>query len=297
MSHRVTRLAWEYPIGGAAKLALMALADWADDQGERLYPSMSAIAGRMCCSVDHARRAVHALIDLGVLHVVGNATGGAPGSTRRYRIDVDRLTTGVDARGTPCIDATPTPGADASPTAGTESRTGTESRAGAGAADGLHRRGRRLAPVQANPLLAVNNRERSDSERAKTSPTREGALSARLRAAGVRITPMHPTLLAWIDAGVTDEQIDEALQRAIDRKGDQAIPAGYLDPIVRDVMNPPERPEGRPKRNGGAWWADERSTIAKGRELGIEARPGEDMPNFQQRIRDAIARNGSARNG
>lgn len=118
--------------------------------------------------------------------------------------------------------------------------------------------------------------------------TREVAATVMLRALGVKVTAMNAYLHQWLQAGATDEQLRDAVERARLSKPDGEIPAKYLDPIVREVMNPPDIPPDRQKRGGGAWWHDERSTIAKGRELGIEARPGEDMPNFQQRIREAI---------
>lgn len=36
------------------------------------------------------------------------------------------------------------------------------------------------------------------------------------------------------------------------------------------------------------WWRTERGVLEKGAELGLQARPGEDMAQFKQRIVDAI---------
>lgn len=145
MSLKVIRLAWHCPVGGAKKLALIAMADWADDQGGRLYPSIAAIARRMGASNDHARRTVHKLIRLGFIEVVGNENGGPPGTTRRYQINIERLTAGAGARGRGCAESNPTPRAESSPTACTR------------AGDGLHPRRRRLAPAQANPLITTSS--------------------------------------------------------------------------------------------------------------------------------------------
>lgn len=71
------------------------------------------------------------------------------------------------------------------------------------------------------------------------APTRRGAVCAALRASGIDVTPANPYLLAWVEAGVTDEQIAEATARARDRKPPpERIPAAYLDAIIRDVMSP-----------------------------------------------------------
>jgi hypothetical protein len=127
MSLAVSKQVWEHfnEEGGNVKLALLCLADHADDEGNA-YPSMARIARKLACSESQARRAVHRLIDLGVLQVMGNAAGGAPGTCRKYRIDLQRLTAGMDA--TPSAGDTPTPSADATPpvqeTGSTDAREG-----------------------------------------------------------------------------------------------------------------------------------------------------------------------------
>ncbi len=114
MSVKVSQAVWaNFREGGNLKLTLLALADWADESGDKIYPSMSTIAAKVCCSEDQARRMVHALIKRGLVAVVGNEHGGAPGSSRKYRINLDPLTAGADATPTPCTGASPTAGADA----------------------------------------------------------------------------------------------------------------------------------------------------------------------------------------
>lgn len=109
MSVRVLSLVWDnYPGGGSELLALLALADWSDDEG-RCWPSIPSVARKVRLSPDQARRVVHRLIESDYLSVTAGKTGG--GSSRRYQIRLDRLT--------PCADATPSGGArgsaDASP--------------------------------------------------------------------------------------------------------------------------------------------------------------------------------------
>lgn len=101
MSTKVSSLVWKgYPNGGSELIVLLALADWADEQGGRLYPSIRAIASKTHLSESQARRVVHGLINDEFVMVIGNQTGGAPGSTRNYRVNIEKLRA--------CMDATPT---------------------------------------------------------------------------------------------------------------------------------------------------------------------------------------------
>lgn len=91
MSVKILSMVWEgYPGGGSELLALLALADWSDDQG-RCYPSMSAIADKTRLSRSQAQRVVHNLIGAGFVSVEGNENGGRPGSTRRYLINLQHM--------------------------------------------------------------------------------------------------------------------------------------------------------------------------------------------------------------
>lgn len=91
MSVKVSSLIWsQFPSGGHELLAMLALADWANDQGE-CYPSMSTIAARLRVSRSQAQRTVHTLIAAGMVEVIGNHAGGSPGASRRYRINLAAL--------------------------------------------------------------------------------------------------------------------------------------------------------------------------------------------------------------
>lgn len=106
MAVRVLSMVWDgYPGGGSDLLAILALADWSDDDG-RCWPSMAAIARKTRLSRSQAQRIVHQLIDDGFLSVTGNETGGAPGSTRQYQINLPKLTGRTDATPTGRMDAT-----------------------------------------------------------------------------------------------------------------------------------------------------------------------------------------------
>lgn len=104
--------------GGAAKLVMLVLANWCDDRGLNLYPSIAAVADKACLSVSQARRVIHRLIEDGFLEVVGNHSGGAQHATRRYRVVIEQLLSPSlevihtpSAGATPRMDATPRMGA------------------------------------------------------------------------------------------------------------------------------------------------------------------------------------------
>lgn len=83
---------WDgFPGGGSELLALLALADWSDDNG-RCYPAMSSIAKKIRLKERQAQRVIHQLVADGFVQVVGNEFGGAPGTSRQYRLILSRLT-------------------------------------------------------------------------------------------------------------------------------------------------------------------------------------------------------------
>lgn len=110
MSVRAISKVWDgFPgAGGSELLTMLALADWADDTGN-CWPSMHAIAQKARLSRSQAQRVVHRLIEDGFLQVTGNYAGGAPGMTRRYRINFDAMTGRTGA--TDSADATGGPAA------------------------------------------------------------------------------------------------------------------------------------------------------------------------------------------
>lgn len=85
-------MVWDaFPASGSQLLAMLAMADWCDDRGGSLYPSMQSVADKIRVSEKQARRLIKELVDQGFLAVVGNEHGGAPGTTKHFRVNVDRL--------------------------------------------------------------------------------------------------------------------------------------------------------------------------------------------------------------
>ncbi len=91
----MTRVWDGFPAGGPELLALLALADWCDDEGN-CWPSVARVSERLRVSRSQAQRILHSLVDKGFVAVTANANGGAPGTTRRYRIELGRMTGRMD---------------------------------------------------------------------------------------------------------------------------------------------------------------------------------------------------------
>lgn len=92
MSIKVMSYVWDgFPGSGSELLAMLAMADWCDDKGGSLYPSMKAIGDKIRLGEKQARRIVHSFEKAGFLKVTGNAHGGAPGATKQFRLNVEKL--------------------------------------------------------------------------------------------------------------------------------------------------------------------------------------------------------------
>ena len=109
-----------------------------------------------------------------------------------------------------------------------------------------------------------------------------------LRAQGMRLNSSDPNVLSWADRGATDEQIVEAYEIAVSRRSERGDPSpintGYIDKILGDVLAPKQA-----KRKEPPWWSSRQSIEAKGRELGMTARSGEDWDSFKARIQQRIS--------
>jgi hypothetical protein len=88
------------------KLVLLALADYGDDRGGNIFPSMSALAAKCGVTRSQAQRHVRALEVEGLVRVVANASGGKPGATPHYRLDLDQVVHTARTSETGSADAT-----------------------------------------------------------------------------------------------------------------------------------------------------------------------------------------------
>jgi hypothetical protein len=89
MSVKVSALCWQIPLPIADKLVLLRLADYADNDGGKIFPSVATVAHFCGVSERAVQYILKKLTDDGLLFVVGNATGGR-GKTRHYAIDLER---------------------------------------------------------------------------------------------------------------------------------------------------------------------------------------------------------------
>lgn len=89
MSIRLMSAVWTMPLPPAHKLVLLALSDWADDQGGQCWPSLEKIAARASISARQAQRHMRTLEVGGWLAVASNHRGGH--QSRRYQVNAPRI--------------------------------------------------------------------------------------------------------------------------------------------------------------------------------------------------------------
>lgn len=89
MSIKLMTAIWEMRISTGPKLVFLALADWADDEGARCFPSIARIAERASISPRQAQRYMRTLESEGWISIVGNYHGGR--ESRRYQLHASRV--------------------------------------------------------------------------------------------------------------------------------------------------------------------------------------------------------------
>lgn len=96
----MTKVIQRAPVAGSKFTCMLVMANWCNDDGESLYPSMDLLAEAMRVSRSQAKRILRSLMPQQPddeasgdwwFRVVGNENGGAPGMTRRYEMNVARL--------------------------------------------------------------------------------------------------------------------------------------------------------------------------------------------------------------
>lgn len=84
MSIKLMTWVWDNsPYQNDALLIHLALADWANDDGE-CWPKQTSIAKKARCSVEHVRRVTKRMQQEGYLEIVSVSKG--PGSSHRYQL-------------------------------------------------------------------------------------------------------------------------------------------------------------------------------------------------------------------
>ena len=93
MSIQVITLVWKkFPDGGAKLLTMLALADWASDDGTRIYPGMDTLAAKIRMSERQTHRIVKELCNDGWLENLTPVNAGGKGKSNHYRIPIQTLT-------------------------------------------------------------------------------------------------------------------------------------------------------------------------------------------------------------
>lgn len=102
--------------------------------------------------------------------------------------------------------------------------------------------------------------------------TPEAAMAIPLREAGVKVTSIHPTLVAWVQDGYTLQQLQGALAIAREAKGeDVPIHAKYLDTVLRDPKNWPAINRQKPPNGNGKHDPPQRSVDERENEIIVRA--------------------------
>lgn len=92
MSLRVMSIVWDrFPEGGSKLLAMIALADWAGDDGARLYPSVATLAAKIRMSERQTKRLLEWLITEKYLELRTPGNAGGRRHSNRYRIRLETL--------------------------------------------------------------------------------------------------------------------------------------------------------------------------------------------------------------
>lgn len=152
----------------------------------------------------------------------------------------------------------------------------------------------------------IEQEQEMDTPRAREGKkiSAEAALAIPLRNAGVKVTSMHPTLVAWVKDGFTLEQAMGALAIARENKPEpESISANYLDTILR---NPRKAKSGSPANQTLVTHADrEREALSKlmarRKEIGIagfrDPRPSESSSDYRRAQDDEWAKRTNDRRG
>ena len=91
MSIRVQSLVWDSGLySGGTLIILLALADWANDDGDRVFPSLETLARKARLSVRAAQLCLRRLQKDGVIQPLSESKGGR-GKVTQYRINLERV--------------------------------------------------------------------------------------------------------------------------------------------------------------------------------------------------------------
>lgn len=88
MSVKQMSMVWELDLHPNQKIVLLAYADHADEDGDRVYPSLGRVAHKTGYSVQQVRRLSRQLVEAGLMERVEEGHGR--GHTHRYRLTLEK---------------------------------------------------------------------------------------------------------------------------------------------------------------------------------------------------------------
>lgn len=272
MSVKMMSLVFErFPYGGNERVLALALADYAHDDGTHIFPGHENLAKKSMVSERTVVRLLQKFVRIGWLIKVTNGNS-IRGIANNYRISPDWIKGDkLSPESSDDIGVTSETVGVTNPTVGVTPEVITGDIA-----------------VSHQPSLTINNHQET-SPRAREplpenhTPRPEGLLACRLIKLNVAVTSINPILCKWVSDKISTELIEQCVQLARQNKPwPEKISAGYLDAIIRNELKP---------KTDNSWLMTDDGTIAKGREVRIEARAGESMNDYRQRLKNHLTMN------
>jgi len=269
MSVKMMSLVFErFPYGGNERVLALAIADHAHDDGSSVYPGNERLAQKTLISERTVIRLMQKFVKIGWLIKVQNGNSGR-GIANEY-----------------CISPNWIKGDNLSPFVKDEKRVTNDAERVTNPIERVTNDAIKgdIAVSHQQDLTKYNHQETSPRAReasSKNQPARpEGLLACRLIKLNVAVTSINPILCKWVTDKISDDLIDQCVQLARQNKPwPEKIAAGYLDAIIRNELKP---------KTDNSWLMTDEGVIAKGREVGIDARAGESMNDYRNRLRAAL---------
>lgn len=226
------------PMGGANRKALaVRLADFADDEGRGIFPSIDRLAAETELSVRTVQRLMADFVQEGILVLVKKASG-RPGETNRYDFDLVRLFAApAPQENNPVVEQT---GVTVSPVSGastgdTDAETGVN-----GDIDGCHGDTRTVIEPSVNLQEREGASEREGQEGNPSRPIDMGQMMRRVKAMEIGAKPAYSGV-GWPGAAGSSTQW-AAQQFAklsdADRAEAERLRDAYLDHCSRAGVRP-----------------------------------------------------------
>lgn len=273
----IEALNWAFNLelpGPGQKLVLLALANYADEEGNA-FPSQKALSAKTCLGERAIRDNLTRLEELGVIRRTPRAR-----SDGTYTTDLFRLNIGWKPNQEKTTGSAPSALADSEIPA-------------ADSADGRNCRiQRQILPNPAadsaghesslNTTITKNTRT-APAERAlllqRGIPQKLAEAWLRVRKAKRLALTEHALDLVQREAEKAGITLEDAVTRCCE-KGWGGFEASWVKPGNAKA----HQAQGAPP-----WWSSDTSVIAKGREIGLNPRPGESMGEFKGRVSAKLA--------